>query len=72
MTEIIAMAVAAPLGLVLSEYASNRLKGLIQPTGRISDYTSFFLVNEEREEYLVEYGITNDLFLNPKNIRTEE
>jgi phosphate transport system ATP-binding protein len=40
--------------------------------GRISDYTSFFLVNEERKGHLVEYGVTNDLFLNPKDIRTEE
>lgn len=40
--------------------------------GRISDYTSFFLVNENRKGHLVEYGVTNDLFLNPKDIRTEE
>lgn len=40
--------------------------------GRISDYTSFFLVNEDRKGHLVEYGVTNDLFLNPKDIRTEE
>ena len=40
--------------------------------GRISDYTSFFLVNEGRTGHLVEYGVTDDLFLNPKDIRTEE
>ena len=40
--------------------------------GRISDYTSFFLINEDRKGHLVEYGVTDDLFLNPKDIRTEE
>lgn len=40
--------------------------------GRISDYTAFFLVNDERKGHIVEYGITNDLFLNPKDKRTEE
>ncbi len=40
--------------------------------GRISDFTSFFLVNNERKGHLVEYGVTNDLFLNPKDRRTEE
>ncbi|MBN2655564.1 MAG: phosphate ABC transporter ATP-binding protein [Spirochaetales bacterium] len=40
--------------------------------GRISDYTAFFLVNNERKGHLVEYGVTNDLFLNPKDKRTEE
>ena len=40
--------------------------------GRISDYTSFLLINEDRKGHLVEYGVTDDLFLNPKDIRTEE
>ncbi len=39
---------------------------------RISDYTAFFLVDDDRRGYLVEFGITNDLFLNPKDNRTEE
>jgi phosphate transport system ATP-binding protein len=39
---------------------------------RISDYTAFFLVDEDRRGYLVEFGITNDLFLNPRDNRTEE
>ena len=40
--------------------------------GRVSDYTAFFLVNENRSGHLVEFGVTNELFLNPKDIRTEE
>jgi phosphate transport system ATP-binding protein len=40
--------------------------------GRVSDYTAFFLVNHERKGHLVEYGVTNDLFLNPKDQRTED
>jgi len=40
--------------------------------GRISDYTAFFLVNEERRGHLVEYGDTNQIFFNPKDKRTED
>jgi phosphate transport system ATP-binding protein len=39
---------------------------------RISDFTSFFLVNEQRRGYLVEYGRTDKVFLTPKDRRTED
>jgi len=40
--------------------------------GRISDYTAFFLVNERRSGFMVEYGVTDEMFLNPTDKRTEE
>jgi phosphate transport system ATP-binding protein len=39
---------------------------------RISDYTAFFMVDEMRCGYLEEYGETSQLFLNPKNKKTED
>lgn len=44
----------------------------MQQASRISDYTSFLMVNENRTGYLVEYGETEDLFINPKDKRTED
>ena len=43
----------------------------MQQAGRISDKTAFFMVNDERSGYLVEWGKTRDLFFNPKDERTE-
>ncbi|MBN2508922.1 MAG: phosphate ABC transporter ATP-binding protein [Spirochaetales bacterium] len=39
---------------------------------RISDFTAFFMVDEARTGYLEEYGVTQDIFLNPKNRKTED
>ena len=39
----------------------------MQQANRISDRTAFFLLGE-----LMEYGTTHDIFLNPKNKKTEE
>ncbi|ADL07731.1 phosphate ABC transporter ATP-binding protein, PhoT family [Thermosediminibacter oceani DSM 16646] len=39
----------------------------MQQAGRISDFTAFFLSGE-----LVEFGLTKELFYNPKNKKTEE
>ncbi|HAK45239.1 MAG TPA: phosphate ABC transporter ATP-binding protein [Spirochaeta sp.] len=44
----------------------------MQQAGRISDYTAFFLVNDELRGHLIEYGETDDVFLKPKDKRTEE
>ena len=38
----------------------------LQQAGRVSDYTAFFYLGE-----LVEKGITKELFINPKNIKTQ-
>jgi phosphate transport system ATP-binding protein len=43
----------------------------MQQASRISDKTAFFLIDQDRCGYLVEYGITEEIFLNPKDKRTE-
>ena len=44
----------------------------MQQAARVSDYTAFFMMDEDRAGYLVEYGPTNELFTNPKDQRTED
>jgi len=44
----------------------------MQQAARVSDYTAFFNMDEERAGYLVEYGPTDGLFINPKNKLTED
>ncbi len=43
----------------------------MQQAGRVSDRTAFFMVNEDRAGYLVEYGDTKEIFFNPRDSRTE-
>ncbi len=44
----------------------------MQQATRVSDYTAFFNMGEDRAGYLVEYGPTDSLFMNPKNKLTED
>jgi phosphate transport system ATP-binding protein len=44
----------------------------MQQAARVSDYTAFFMMDEDRAGYLVEYGPTNELFTNPQDQRTED
>ncbi len=44
----------------------------MQQAARVSDYTAFFMVNEHRMGYLVEYGRTTQIFTNPKDKQTED
>jgi phosphate transport system ATP-binding protein len=44
----------------------------MQQAGRVSDFTAFFNMEEDRAGYLVEYGPTSDLFTNPKEKLTED
>ena len=43
----------------------------LQQAGRVSDSTSFFMVDETRTGYLAEHGRTADLFIKPKRPETE-
>lgn len=43
----------------------------MQQASRISDYTAFFMINDERCGYLVEMGNTRDVFYNPRDKKTE-
>jgi phosphate transport system ATP-binding protein len=44
----------------------------MQQAARVSDYTAFFNMGEDRAGYLVEYGSTKELFTNPKDRLTED
>jgi phosphate transport system ATP-binding protein len=44
----------------------------MQQAARVSDQTAFFMMDEDRAGYLVEYGPTNDIFTNPHDQRTED
>ncbi len=43
----------------------------MQQAGRVSDRTAFFMVDDSRAGYLVEYGDTKEIFFNPQDSRTE-
>ena len=44
----------------------------MQQAARVSDYTAFFTMDEDRAGYLVEYGPTNQIFTRPQNKQTED
>jgi len=44
----------------------------MQQAARVSDYTGFFWVDEEFAGMLVEYGLTSQIFTNPRDKRTED
>jgi phosphate transport system ATP-binding protein len=44
----------------------------MQQAARVSDYTAFFNMDEDRAGYLVEAGQTKQIFTNPKDKRTED
>jgi phosphate transport system ATP-binding protein len=44
----------------------------MQQASRISDFTAFLMVDENKSGYLVEYAKTEDIFLKPENKKTED
>jgi phosphate transport system ATP-binding protein len=44
----------------------------MQQAARVSDFTAFFNMDEDRAGYLVEYGPTRDIFTSPQDPRTED
>ena len=44
----------------------------MQQASRVSDFTAFFLAGEERVGELIEYGLTGQIFTNPRDRRTED
>jgi phosphate transport system ATP-binding protein len=44
----------------------------MQQAARISDYTAFLMMDEDRAGYLVEYGTTAQIFTNPREKATED
>jgi phosphate transport system ATP-binding protein len=44
----------------------------MQQAARVSDYTAFFTMDEDRAGYLMEFGDTNQIFTNPQQKVTED
>ncbi|GIW56986.1 MAG: phosphate ABC transporter ATP-binding protein PstB [Candidatus Brachytrichaceae bacterium NZ_4S206] len=44
----------------------------MQQASRVADYTAFFMVDDSRTGYLVEYGESEQIFTRPKDKRTED
>jgi len=44
----------------------------MQQAARVSDYTAFMLADEHGAGRLVEYGVTSEIFTNPRDRRTED
>jgi phosphate transport system ATP-binding protein len=44
----------------------------MQQAARVADFTAFFMVDDTRTGYLVEFGDTDQLFTRPKDRRTED
>jgi phosphate transport system ATP-binding protein len=44
----------------------------MQQAARVSDFTAFFNMEEDRAGYLAEYGPTKQIFTNPREKLTED
>jgi phosphate transport system ATP-binding protein len=44
----------------------------MQQAARVSDFTAFFTMDQDRAGYLLEYGETNEIFTNPQKKVTED
>ena len=44
----------------------------MQQAARVSDFTAFMMIDEDRAGWLVEYDATKQIFTNPKNEQTEQ
>ena len=54
------------------EYSIIIVTHNMQQAARVSDMAAFLMMEEDRAGVLVEYGITSDIFTNPKDKRTED
>jgi phosphate transport system ATP-binding protein len=57
---------------LVQEYTIIIVTHNMQQAARVSDYTAFMLMDEQGAGRLVEYGVTNEIFTNPKDRRTED
>lgn len=44
----------------------------MQQAARVSDFTAFLMIDEDRAGWLVEFGATEQIFTNPQNEQTEQ
>ena len=55
-----------------SDYTIVIVTHNMQQAARVSDFTAFLMINEQRSGTLVELGPTEQIFTNPRNRQTEE
>jgi len=55
-----------------AEYTIIIVTHNMQQAARVSDFTSFFTMDEDRAGYLMEFGDTSQIFTNPKEKLTED
>jgi phosphate transport system ATP-binding protein len=58
--------------VLAKEYTIIIVTHNMQQAARVSDFTAFFTMDEDRAGYLKEYGETNQIFTNPKEKLTED
>lgn len=56
---------------LVQEYTIIVVTHNMQQASRVSDFTAFFTMEEDRAGILVEYGLTTQIFTSPKDARTE-
>jgi phosphate transport system ATP-binding protein len=44
----------------------------MQQAARVSDFTAFMMINEQRAGTIVEFGPTTQIFINPAHKQTED
>ena len=57
---------------IAKEYTIAIVTHNMQQAARVSDYTAVMMMAEDRAGEMIEYGVTRDIFTNPKDKRTED
>jgi phosphate transport system ATP-binding protein len=57
---------------IAKEYTIVIVTHNMQQAARVSDYTAVMMMSEDRAGEMIEYGVTRDIFTNPKDKRTED
>jgi phosphate transport system ATP-binding protein len=57
---------------IAKEYTIVIVTHNMQQAARVSDYTAVMMMSEDRAGEMIEFGVTRDIFTNPKDKRTED
>jgi phosphate transport system ATP-binding protein len=57
---------------IATEYTIAIVTHNMQQAARVSDYTAVMMMSEDRAGEMIEFGVTRDIFTNPKDKRTED
>ena len=69
---IATLAIEELMRALTSHYTIAIVTHNMQQAARVSDYTAFFMVDDLRTGYLVEFGESDQIFTKPKDQRTED